>query len=141
MASTKTLTPSDAPSLQFQRRMYDRSFEQNACALEGQCLTADSEIPGLFSVPAILAGLFGVGLLQVAHADANEAHPKAPLPSESPSNHVDLEQAAKKERQRLEGLLKSKGMQYGSILGLLLLLRAKRSQSNSKFLRPVKFRS
>lgn len=43
-----------------------------------------------------------------------QAHPKTPLPSESPSNHVDLEEAARKERQRLEGLLKSKGMQYGS---------------------------
>lgn len=43
-----------------------------------------------------------------------QAHPKTSLPSESPSNHVDLEEAARKERQRLEGLLKSKGMQYGS---------------------------
>lgn len=43
-----------------------------------------------------------------------QAHPKTPLPSESPSSHVDLEEAARKERQRLEGLLKSKGMQYGS---------------------------
>lgn len=47
--------------------MHSGSFEQNAYALEGQRLTADSGI----SVPAILAGLFGVGLL-VAHADADE---------------------------------------------------------------------
>lgn len=52
--------------------MHSGSFEQNAYALEGQPLTADSGIPGLFSVPAILAGLFGVGLLEVAHADADE---------------------------------------------------------------------
>ncbi|XP_058200353.1 cell division cycle protein 48 homolog [Rhododendron vialii] len=114
MAASKTLTPSYAPSLQFQRRLHDRSFEQNAYALEGQRLTVDSGIPVLFSVPAILAGLFGVGLLEVAHADADEAHPKTLLPSESPSSHVDLEEAARKERQRLEGLLKTKGMQYGS---------------------------
>ncbi|GFZ03251.1 P-loop containing nucleoside triphosphate hydrolases superfamily protein [Actinidia rufa] len=72
-----------------------------------------SEVLGLFSVPAILAGLFGVELLQIAHADADKAPPISPLPSESPS-HVDLEDTARKERQRLEALLKGKGMQYGS---------------------------
>ncbi|KAE9461639.1 hypothetical protein C3L33_06454, partial [Rhododendron williamsianum] len=127
MAASKTLTPSYAPSLQFQRRLHDRSFEQNAYALEGQPLTADSGIPGLFSVPAILAGLFGVGLLEVAHADADEAHPKTPLPSESPSSHVDLEEAARKERQRLEGLLKSKGMQYGSYPRFTVAVKGQKS--------------
>ena len=42
-----------------------------------------------------------------------QAPPISPLPSESPS-HVDLEDTARKERQRLEALLKGKGMQYGS---------------------------
>jgi hypothetical protein len=37
------------------------------------------------------------------------------LPSESsPSSYGDLEEIAKKERQRIEELLKSKGIKYGS---------------------------
>ncbi|XP_043689240.1 outer mitochondrial transmembrane helix translocase isoform X2 [Telopea speciosissima] len=43
-----------------------------------------------------------------------QADPQVPLPSESPSNYTDLEKIAKQERLRLEELLKSKGMFYGS---------------------------
>ncbi|KAL6990724.1 hypothetical protein U1Q18_008843, partial [Sarracenia purpurea var. burkii] len=128
MASHKTLTSSHAPPLQFQRRLYhhsvdpllvafglypvDGSFEQHihACVPEDQRLRSAA----VFSFPAILAGLFGAGLLQIAHADADEPRPETPLPSESPSSHADLEETARKERQRLEELLKGKGMQYGS---------------------------
>ncbi|XP_057497373.1 uncharacterized protein LOC130782093 isoform X1 [Actinidia eriantha] len=116
MAYSKPLTPSYAP-LQRHRRLYHQSFEQRIHGYapeQGQQLTSVSEVPGLFSVPAILAGLFGGGLLQIAHADADQAPPITPLPSESPSSHVDLENTARKERQQLEALLKSKGMQYGS---------------------------
>ncbi|WCJ20145.1 P-loop containing nucleoside triphosphate hydrolases superfamily protein [Euphorbia peplus] len=38
----------------------------------------------------------------------------AAQPSESPSKYKDLEEIAKKERERIESLLKSKGMNYGS---------------------------
>ncbi|XP_076900474.1 26S proteasome regulatory subunit 6B homolog [Bidens hawaiensis] len=63
----------------------------------------------------MLAGLLGLGLVDVAYADAPEAEAKAPLPPESPpSTHVDMEAIAKKERARLEKLLKSKDMKYGS---------------------------
>ncbi|XP_057497610.1 uncharacterized protein LOC130782351 isoform X2 [Actinidia eriantha] len=116
MAYSKPLTPSYAP-LQRHRRLYHQSFEQRIHGYapeQGQQLRSVSEVPGLFSVPAILAGLFGGGLLQIAHADADQAPPITPLPSESPSSHVDLENTARKERQQLEALLKSKGMQYGS---------------------------
>ncbi|KAL7213599.1 hypothetical protein ACSBR2_016179 [Camellia fascicularis] len=101
LASSKTLTPA-------QRQPYHRSFEHHihTYAPEGQRLRSVT--------PVILAGLFGAGLLQIAHADADEAPPKTPLPSESPSSHGDLEEIARKERQRLEELLKSKGMLYGS---------------------------
>ncbi|XP_057513919.1 uncharacterized protein LOC130795729 isoform X1 [Actinidia eriantha] len=115
MANSKTLTPSYSP-LQLHRRLYHQFFEQcirGYAHEQGQRLRSVSEVPGLFSVPAILAGLFGVGLLQIAHADADKAPPISPLPSESPS-HVDLEDTARKERQRLEALLKGKGMQYDS---------------------------
>ncbi|CAL5410588.1 unnamed protein product [Camellia sinensis] len=101
LASSKTLTPA-------QRQPYHRSFEHHIhnYAPEGQRLRSVT--------PVILAGLFGAGLLQIAHADADEAPPKTALPSESPSSHGDLEEIARKERQRLEELLKSKGMLYGS---------------------------
>ncbi|KAG2684373.1 hypothetical protein I3760_10G073900 [Carya illinoinensis] len=63
--------------------------------------------------PAILAGLFGVGVLDMAYSDGDEVPAKPPLPSESSPGHVDLEEIAKRERQRIEELLRSKGMQHG----------------------------
>ncbi|KAK2992202.1 hypothetical protein RJ640_005689 [Escallonia rubra] len=104
-------------------------------ASEGRRPRSLPEIPGLFSVPAILAGLLGVGLLDIAHADSEEAHAKTPIPTESPtsnvdskananakppvptptpSSYVDLEESARNEKRLLEELLKSKNMKYGS---------------------------
>ncbi|XP_060175758.1 uncharacterized protein LOC132606325 isoform X3 [Lycium barbarum] len=67
------------------------------------------------TIPAILAGLLGVGVLDVAYADSDEVGPKVP-PSDSPPipSHNPLEETAKAERHRLENLLKSKGVKYGS---------------------------
>ncbi|KAJ8550192.1 hypothetical protein K7X08_033899 [Anisodus acutangulus] len=67
------------------------------------------------TIPAIFAGLLGVGVLDVAYADSDEVGPKVP-PSDSPPipSHNPLEETAKKERRRLENLLKSKGVKYGS---------------------------
>ncbi|KAK3036973.1 hypothetical protein RJ639_030938 [Escallonia herrerae] len=104
-------------------------------ASEGHQPRSLPEIPGLFSVPAILAGLLGIGLLDIAHADSEEAYAKTPIPAESstsdgdskananakppmptptPSSYVDLEESARNERRLLEELLKSKNMKYGS---------------------------
>ncbi|XP_019243890.1 PREDICTED: uncharacterized protein LOC109223875 isoform X3 [Nicotiana attenuata] len=67
------------------------------------------------AIPAILAGLLGVGGLDVAYADSNEVGPKVPPSDSLPTpSHNPLEETAKKERRRLENLLKSKGVQYGS---------------------------
>ena len=55
--------------------IHAESFEQRIHGYapeQGQQLRLVSEVPGLFSVPAILAGLFGGGLLQIARADADE---------------------------------------------------------------------
>ena len=55
--------------------IHAESFEQcirGYAHEQGQWLRLVSEVPGLFSVPAILAGLFGVGLPQIAHADADK---------------------------------------------------------------------
>uniref|UniRef100_A0A7C9AFD6 Uncharacterized protein n=1 Tax=Opuntia streptacantha TaxID=393608 RepID=A0A7C9AFD6_OPUST len=73
----------------------------------------------------VLAGFLGGYVLDKAYADAGEVSAKSPLPSELPAaesplpseshtSYEDLEETAKKERRRLEDLLKSKGMQYGS---------------------------
>ncbi|XP_059662905.1 uncharacterized protein LOC132308725 [Cornus florida] len=114
LACHKTLNPLYAPSPHLQHRLSYRSFEHHihTYACEGQRPKSVAAIPGLFSISAIIAGLFGFGLADIAHADADEA-PAKPLPPES-SSYDELEEAAKKERHRLEELLKSKGMQYGS---------------------------
>lgn len=67
------------------------------------------------TIPAILAGLLGVGVLDVAFADSDEVGPKVPS-SDSPPipSHNPLEETAKQERRRLENLLKSKGVKSGS---------------------------
>ncbi|KAK0597221.1 hypothetical protein LWI29_023146 [Acer saccharum] len=64
---------------------------------------------------AILAGLFGAGVLNFAYADAAEgsADAKLPLPVETSKSYEDLEEIAKKERRRIEDSLKGKGLQYG----------------------------
>ncbi|KAG7963019.1 hypothetical protein I3843_09G096500 [Carya illinoinensis] len=70
---------------------------------------------GPYSVfPFVMFGLFGVGVVESAYADGDEAALKPPLPSESSSSYEVLEETAKKERQRIEQLLRSKGMQRGS---------------------------
>ncbi|KAG6641797.1 hypothetical protein CIPAW_09G098300 [Carya illinoinensis] len=70
---------------------------------------------GPYSVfPFVMVGLFGVGVVESAYADGDEAALKPPLPSESSSSYEVLEETAKKERQRIEQLLRSKGMQRGS---------------------------
>ncbi|KAJ9566377.1 hypothetical protein OSB04_002343 [Centaurea solstitialis] len=97
-----------------------------------------TNVHGLNFLPAMLAGFVGFGAMDIAYADAPEqfnnplrfasvqaatgtplppespSPPKSPSPPESPATNVNMEAIAKKERVRLEELLKSKGMQYGS---------------------------
>ncbi|CAO2842477.1 unnamed protein product [Amaranthus hypochondriacus] len=63
-------------------------------------------------IPLLLAGVFGVGILDVAFADTNEVPTRPPLPSEIPPSYDDLEEIAKMERRKLEDLIRSK-MKYG----------------------------
>ncbi|XP_015574306.1 26S proteasome regulatory subunit 7 isoform X2 [Ricinus communis] len=65
-------------------------------------------------LPAVFAGFLGLGMFQVAYADSDQAAAKPSLPSESPSSYKDLEEIATKERQRIEGLLKLRGIKNGS---------------------------
>ncbi|OWM83366.1 hypothetical protein CDL15_Pgr012847 [Punica granatum] len=73
-----------------------------------------SEVHGAnYLFPALLAGIFGVGTLETVFADAGEIA-GTPLPAESPSSGENIEEIARKERERIEELLKSKGIQRGS---------------------------
>lgn len=50
-------------------------------------------------LPAVLAGLFGIGMVETAYADkANE----------------DVQEIAKKERERIQNLLTTRGIRQGS---------------------------
>lgn len=62
--------------------------------------TSASDVFGPYSLlPAVLAGVFGIGLVETAYADyANE----------------ELQEFAKKERQRIDELLRSKEIPHGS---------------------------
>lgn len=105
----KTLTPASPPL----HHLSHRTFKHSSHPYHDK-LWDSTNVYGLNFLPVMLAGLFGLGLVDVAYADAPEGEAKTPLPPESPSTHFDMESIAKKERVRLEELLKSKGMQYGS---------------------------
>ncbi|GAA0171501.1 protease [Lithospermum erythrorhizon] len=57
-------------------------------------------------IPALLAGVIGIGLIDVAYADANEMSGKNP-------EYSELEEIARKERVRLQELLLKKGTEQG----------------------------
>ncbi|KAJ0692137.1 putative AAA+ ATPase domain, ATPase, AAA-type, core [Helianthus annuus] len=105
----KTLTPSIPPL----RHLSYCTFKHNGHPYHYKAWCS-TNAHGLNILPAMLSGLLGFGLVDVAYADAPEAEAKTPLPPKAPSTHVDMEAIAKKERVRLENLLKSKGMLYGS---------------------------
>ncbi|PON52154.1 Spastin [Parasponia andersonii] len=115
IASSKTLNPppmaSSNPRLLYSRTI-QHQLHSNASEIQWPKWVPSSN--GLhFILPALLATLFGVERLQTAHADADQSASR-PLPSESPATYVDLEEIAKKERQRIEELLKCKGIRSGS---------------------------
>ncbi|KAG8385785.1 hypothetical protein BUALT_Bualt03G0081400 [Buddleja alternifolia] len=101
--------------------------------------TYKSEGPRPKAVPelaarTVLAGLLGFGMIDVAFADGDEAAAKPPSPPESAktppppefaktpvspeaptaSSHHNLEEIARREKARLEDLIKSKGVRFGS---------------------------
>ncbi|KAJ9169173.1 hypothetical protein P3X46_020634 [Hevea brasiliensis] len=108
IAYPKTLNLSRVRSHDFLRRLHHRSASEILRPL--LLPNADRTYSTL---PAILSAFFGVGMLQVAYADSDQAAAEPSLPSESPSSYKDLEEIAKQERQRIEELLKSKGVRFG----------------------------
>ncbi|CAH1448241.1 unnamed protein product [Lactuca virosa] len=122
IAFRKTLTPSNPAH----RHLSYRTFNQNSHSFHDSSWRS-TNAPGLNYLPAMLAGIFGLGLVDVAYADAPEGEAKTPLPPESPPpTHVDMEAIAKKERTRLEELLKTKGMQYGSYPRFTVAVKGKK---------------
>ncbi|KAL0364065.1 UNVERIFIED_CONTAM: Cell division cycle protein 48AF [Sesamum angustifolium] len=137
IASAQTLSPrpslSPSPRLPLTLPLYNRRFE-----LHKQTYGSEGPKPrGLYELPfhTALAGLLGFGLVDVAFAESNEAaaesppppppeSAKTPLPPESAktppqespaaSSHHNLEEIARREKSRLEELLKSKGGRSGS---------------------------
>ncbi|XP_052621126.1 calmodulin-interacting protein 111 isoform X1 [Lactuca sativa] len=122
IAFRKTLTP----SIPAHRHISYRTFNQNSHSFHDSSWRS-TNAPGLNYLPAMLAGIFGLGLVDVAYADAPEGEAKTPSPPESPlPTHVDMEAIAKKERTRLEELLKTKGMQYGSYPRFTVAVKGKK---------------
>ncbi|KAI3989316.1 hypothetical protein MKX01_026899 [Papaver californicum] len=119
--SIETLTSS--PSLA-NRGVFYGNYGNLACistmASEKTSIGSVSEFPEFFSMlPVSVAGGFGMGMLNISHADANEAEVQAPS-AESPSTETppsdfeNLEKIVRQERLRLEDLVKSKGLLRGS---------------------------
>ncbi|XP_022855386.1 spermatogenesis-associated protein 5-like isoform X1 [Olea europaea var. sylvestris] len=115
IATAKTLYPPpfSSSSHRLQLASYNRTFEQHK-----QTYGSEGTPPKSVYTPpvhAMLAGLLGFGLIDVAYADDNEATAKIPDPECPPtSSHNSMEEIARKEKVRLEELLKSKGIRYGS---------------------------
>ncbi|XP_031394115.1 katanin p60 ATPase-containing subunit A-like 1 [Punica granatum] len=104
--------PSPAPAPARSLRSLEHMGRHNAYELRMSKLL--SEVHGAnYLFPALLAGIFGVGTLETVFADAGEIA-GTPLPAESPSSGENIEEIARKERERIEELLKSKGIQRGS---------------------------
>ncbi|KAK9151581.1 hypothetical protein Syun_009890 [Stephania yunnanensis] len=86
-------------------------------AFEGASLKWSTEFRGIFfMMPAVVASLVGVGMTEMSLADADKADSQSqtPCPNSPLSEYVDMEKIVRQERYKLEDLLKSKGMQYGS---------------------------
>ncbi|XP_028773865.1 fidgetin-like protein 1 [Neltuma alba] len=119
ISSPKTLTPS-ACSRRITRPSTNRSaFSSEVFSSRG--LPHAAEPYSLF--PLVLAGIFGVGVLEMAYADANESadegrkEPAKTEPSSSsafPSSHEDLEGIAKKLRSQIMLKLVNRGLSAAS---------------------------
>ncbi|BBH00696.1 hypothetical protein Prudu_010748 [Prunus dulcis] len=100
------------------RLLYHRAFEHqfHSSASEMQVPNPNGSGRNLM-FPAVLAGLLGVGGIEVAYADAAEediSKPSSPAESPATESHVDLDEISKKQRQKIEDLLRSKGIRRGS---------------------------
>nr|XP_004293327.2 PREDICTED: probable 26S protease regulatory subunit 10B isoform X1 [Fragaria vesca subsp. vesca] len=96
-------------------RCFEQPYHSDASEIQVPKFVPGRGGPGgrYLMYPAVLAGLIGLGGLEVAYADAEEAASKQGFPADAPvSNNV--EDIAKKQRQDIEDRLKSKGMRRGT---------------------------
>ncbi|CAN1157192.1 Cell division control protein 48 [Linum perenne] len=92
---------------------FDRCSVTGALRIPDPVLVSDAtKLKSLY--PALLIGLFGVGVNVACAETDQDAAALPPLPSETSSSYEDLEEVAKKERKRIEDVLISKGIKYGS---------------------------
>ncbi|KAL6567524.1 hypothetical protein OROGR_001192 [Orobanche gracilis] len=125
IASAKYLNPLQSPSPRppLSIHLRNRSYkQQKTYGSQGPRPDGVREI----SSHMVLAGLLGFGLLDVAFADGDEAAAKTPpppppdfaetTPRESPPApiHHNLEEIARRDKTRLEEMLKNKGDRFGS---------------------------
>lgn len=122
-SSSKTLNPN--PLFLHPRFYHGFASQRQSSNAYKDPIPVSSPKSTWFPHMAVLAGFLGSYVLDQAYADGGEVAAKSPMPSELPAaesplpsephaSYGDLEETAKKERRRLEDLLKSKGMQYGS---------------------------
>ncbi|XP_058095233.1 uncharacterized protein LOC131240775 isoform X3 [Magnolia sinica] len=113
-----TAYSSSAPSKLQHRSLLHRPFYEHRLypnTPKGLRLKSVSELPEFCSIlPAILAGVFGMGVLEMSHAEAREADPQSQSASELPSNYGGIDKFGSQERKQLEELLRNRGMQRGS---------------------------
>ncbi|KAF5728896.1 P-loop containing nucleoside triphosphate hydrolases superfamily protein isoform 1 [Tripterygium wilfordii] len=115
--ASKTIIPSLTPSCNLLCPPFQRSFEHQIHSSRSEMwrlLSAPNFSGKYFLFPAVLAGLFGGAMLDIAYADTDEAAAKPPLPSASPSSYELLVEIAHKERKRVEDSLRSRGVKHGS---------------------------
>ncbi|KAL6200921.1 hypothetical protein ACLB2K_024636 [Fragaria x ananassa] len=96
-------------------RCFEQPYHSNASEIQVPKFVPGQGGPGrrYLMYPTVLAGLIGLGGLEVAYADAEEAASKQGFPADAPVSD-NVEDIAKKQRQDIEDLLKSKGMQRGT---------------------------
>ncbi|KAL4019750.1 hypothetical protein IC575_018506 [Cucumis melo] len=100
----------DSPSAS--RSFYLRQFGHQPEHLKPGLLSNGRE--PCFLYPAIVAGMLGVGAMEIAYAEAEESAATPPPPKDL-STHADMEDVAKKERLRIiEQLNRNKGTKYGA---------------------------
>lgn len=94
------------------RSLYLRHFRLQPDHLKPGSLSNGRE--PCFLYPAIIAGMFGVGAVEIAYAEAEESSVTPPPPKDL-STHADMEEIARKERKRIiERLTRNKGTKYGA---------------------------
>ncbi|XP_068657276.1 uncharacterized protein [Aristolochia californica] len=117
LSSLSSLTSSFAHGLPPSRPLFIYSAEE-------LMLKSEKKSCKLFTMlPALLIGAVGLGSLQISYADSREADSNRWAALGSPSNYSGMEKIVSQERQRLEELLRRKGMAHGSFPSYIVAVK------------------